>query len=264
MTALRFVVVGDPIDHSLSPLIHNAALRWNHIDGSYGRRRARPEDMAGIRAELLAGELHGVNVTMPNKAAARAVADEASEAARLTGSVNTLWCRDGVVMGDNTDVAGVRWAMHHAGLEDNGPVVIAGAGGAAAAALLALSGRDVVITARNERRVAELIEATGGLATAHPWGKPLGAATVVNATPIGMQGEALPEWLLDNAAGLLDMTYGDRPSPACQIMEGRGLPAARGELMLVGQAAVSFAIWTGVEPPHAVMLTALHSTQSDQ
>lgn len=264
MSGLRFLVVGDPVDHSLSPRIHRAALRWNHIAGAYGRRTARPEDLRAIRSELLEGRVHGVNVTMPNKRAAFEVADRRTAEADRAGSVNTLWVRDGEVHGDTTDVEGIRWAWRHGALPADGRVVIAGSGGAAAAALLALEGRPLAIAARRSERAAQLVDATRVAAEVLPWGAPVGPATVVNATPIGMHGEELPGWLVDEAAGLLDMTYGATASPGVVGLRERGRPAIDGSLMLVGQAARSFAIWTGVNPPHAVMLAALSSTQSDQ
>ena len=259
MTHLVFAVVGDPIGHSRSPAIHEAALRWNGIDGSYQPRRAGPAQMARIIEEVRSYQLHGVNVTMPNKRVAAGLADVLSDGARRAGAVNTLWCSRGRVYGDNTDSEGVRWAWSEGRLPRDTPVMILGAGGAAAAAALALEGTDLTISARNAQRAASLLEDTGVTGTVVSWGESLRGVAIINATPIGMRGETLPNAILDRAVGLLDMTYGGGQTPAVEAMRARGLPAVGGEYMLVGQAAAAFSRWTGAVAPFDVMLAAVHS-----
>ena len=90
-----------------------------------------------------------------------------------------------------------------------------------------------------------------------PWGQPVAGAVLVNATPLGMRGESLPAGVLDEAGGLLELAYGRGQTPAEAVLAARDLPVASGELVLVGQGAASFAIWTGVEVPPTVMLAAL-------
>lgn len=257
--SLELAVVGDPIDHSLSPLIHQAALDHLGIAGRYGRRRVvEAAGMDAIIAELLDGRLDGVNVTMPHKRTAAALAGRLTATAARTGSVNTLWVADGAVVGDTTDVVGVRRAWEWAELPEGGPVLVLGAGGAAAAALLALEERRLVVSARRPERARATAAAVGVQVEAVPWGRGVQGAVVVNATPLGMAGERLPEPVMAGAGGLLDMTYGHGPSPAVTEMRSTGRPVAAGESMLVGQAAASFSIWTGVASPHEVMLKALH------
>jgi len=256
MTSLAFAVVGDPIAHSRSPEIQGAALRWNGINGTYERRQAGPADMPGIVEEIRSGRLAGVNVTMPNKTIAAGLVDVLSDKARRANAVNAMWRSQGVIYGDNTDVEGIRWAWTKGALPRDTPVVILGAGGAAAAAALALEDSDLAISARDRQRAADLLLRAGVEGRVIPWGEPAKGAAIVNATPIGMRGEALPHAILEGAVGLLDMTYGGGQTPAMLTMARRGLPAIGGEYMLVGQAAAAFSIWTGAAPPFDVMLAA--------
>ncbi|MBA2338508.1 MAG: shikimate dehydrogenase, partial [Acidimicrobiia bacterium] len=154
-------MVGDPVGHSLSPTIHTAALEVLGIAGTY---TARNVDRAGLEAvvdELVAGDLDGVNITMPHKRlAARLVARVTAMAAR-TGAVNTVTRVGGEAVGHNTDVAGVRLAWGWAGLPLDRPVVVVGSGGAAAAALVAVAGMGVVgpvtVLARSAAAAAAMV-----------------------------------------------------------------------------------------------------------
>ena len=258
MTALRLAVLGNPVAHSLSPVIHRAALEHAGIDGTYVHRRVDDEGMALVAAEIREGKLDGANVTMPHKSLAARLADRLSPVAERCGGANTLW-RDGdCLRAHTTDPDGVRFAWEHAGLPDETPVLVLGAGGAAAAALVALEGRRCRISARREEAARDLVARLDSDASVHAWGEPLPGAVVVNATPLGMAGENLPG-LSEEAAGLLEMTYGGGETPAAALLRARNRPVAPGELMLVGQGAASFAIWTGVEVPPTVMLAALGS-----
>ena len=131
------------------------------------------------------------------QATARGVAARAS-------SVNTLLWQGSAVVGESTDVEGIRQAC---GALPEGPVLLLGAGGAAAAALLALEGRPLTVTALRPGAAHSLLKRTGVEATVSEWGEPLPGAVIVNATPIGMGGDRLPEGLLESASGLFEMPY---------------------------------------------------------
>ncbi len=256
--ALEFLVVGDPIEHSLSPRIQQAALDWNGIAGRYGKLRVDEPGLNEVVSRLRAGRLHGTNVTMPHKLAAARLADALTPAAARTGAVNTLVPVDGRVLGDSTDIEGVAWAWKRAGFGERAPAHILGAGGAAAAALVALEGRALSISARRREQAQELVERVGADAQVVPWGEPA-AAVVVNATPIGLTNDdALPPVVLAAATGLFDMVYGHE-TQAVRRSRARGITVCDGRLMLVGQAAASFSLWTGAAAPHRVMLAALES-----
>ena len=254
---LRFLVIGDPIEHSLSPRIHQAALDWNGLCGVYERRRVGRGEIGPVIADIRARRLHGVNVTMPLKLEAAAAVDELSAVARRIGAVNTLIPADGYVRGHSTDVEGIGWAWTEMGWGRDDPALVLGSGGAAAAALVALEGRRLSISARRPEAARELIAKTGVDARVVPWGTAV-PAVVVNATPIGMPGSTArhAETVVDTALGWFDMVYG-RDTEALQLARRRAIPSCDGARMLVGQAAASFAEWTGVAQPHAVMMAAL-------
>ena len=238
-------------------MIHRAALEFTGIVGTYVRRQVDDEGMERVAAEIRDGRLDGANVTMPHKARAARLADRLSPVAERCGGANTLWREGDRLCAHTTDPDGVRFAWEHAGLPDDAPVLLLGAGGAAAAALAALEGRACRVSARREEAARALVDRVAPDASVIGWGTALPGAVVVNATPLGLAGESLPGGVLDEAVGLLEMNYGAGETPAEVVLRSRNRPVAPGELMLVGQGAASFAIWTGVEVPPAVMLAAL-------
>lgn len=257
MKPLKLAVLGDPVAHSLSPLIQRAALDHAGIAGTYVRRQVDREGMQRAADDIRSGELDGANVTMPHKGLAAQLADDRSPEAERCGGANTLWMDDGCLRAHTTDPDGVRFAWEHAGLPDDAPVLLLGAGGAAAAALAALDGRECRVSARRPEAARALVERVNPRSPLIGWGEGLPGAVVVNATPLGMAGDNLPTGVLDGAVGLLEMAYGRGRTPAESHLRSKGYPVARGELMLVGQGVASFAIWTGVEVPPEVMLDAL-------
>ena len=244
---MNLAIFGSPVGHSLSPAMHTAALASAGLVGEY---QARDVDHDGLLAgiiEIRTGALHGANVTMPHKLAAYDVCDQISAAAARAGAVNTLSSYGGQLRGDNTDVLGIRSAWTARSLPHDVPVVILGAGGAAAAAQVALDGQELYVVARRPDAAQRMVDRVEAGAQVIAWGEPAPAGVIVNATSLGMHGETLPEYLLESAVGLLDMTYGDKQTPSVAAFRGAGRPVADGLDMLVGQAVGSFAIWTGVD-----------------
>ena len=253
---MRLVLLGDPVGHSRSPAILQAALAAAGIEGRYEARRV---DAAGVYracAEIRAGALGGANVTMPHKRVAAAAADRLAPEAARCRAVNTLAAEGAEVVGHNTDVGGLRLAAEWAGIDGGAPVLVLGAGGAAAAALVAFGGSAVRVAARRPGAAEELAAALGVAVRGVAWGEPVPGAVVINATPVGMYGEALPAGVVEAAAGLIDLPYGAEPTPAMATARRLARPAADGREVLVAQAALSFRIWTGQEAPVAVMRQA--------
>lgn len=251
---LHLALLGDPVAHSLSPRLHRAALRSVNLDGTYDTRRVDADGMRQAVENIRRGLLDGANVTMPHKRLAAELCDELGDRARRAQSVNTLVRSAAGVRGENTDVTGVEEAWN--GLPD-GPVLVMGAGGAAAAAVLALEGRPLHISARRQAAGRSLLDRLGVEGDVVPWGRGVAGAVVVNATPIGMHGEELPADVLEPASGLFDMPYGSSETPAVAAMSARGLPVVAGVEMLLNQAAASFHLWTGLTPSLASMRAAL-------
>ena len=250
---MKFAVVGDPVKHSRSPAIHNAAFSALGIDADFGRLHVRKGRFDQVVEALRSGELDGVSVTMPHKGAAYEAADERSDGAVRTGAVNTIVVEGERLMGHNTDVQGVHHSLAMIESDETAPILILGTGGAAAAALLAVDDRRVYVSGRSEADSRSLAERVGVDATAVAWGEPISMATVVNATPLGMAGEDLPDGVVERSAALLDMTYGAQRSPAVTHALALGIPTADGLTMLTGQAVEAFELFTGQKAPTMTM-----------
>ncbi len=257
---MRLVLLGDPVVHSRSPVIHRAALAATGLSGSYEARRVGRRGLLGAFADLKEGRIDGANITMPHKSAAAAAADLSDGMVAATGAANTLrrsGSPDGaIVEATNTDVVGLTVAAEAAGIPREAPVLVLGAGGAAAAAMVAFGDRPAGLSARRPEAAGEMALRTGAPVPFCLWGEAVEGAVVINATPLGMHGESLPGDLLEMAAGLVDMAYGDRATPAMRRAHDLGIPAADGLDVLVAQAAASFFWWTDIPAPVNVMQRA--------
>ena len=253
-------VVGHPVRHSLSPVIHNAWLQAAGIDAVY-LAFAPPE--AGFEALVqgLRGQVAlGLNVTIPFKERAAALADHRTPAAERAGAANLLlFGPDGRITADNTDGVGLLAALGEAGFVPFSPVVVLGAGGAARGAVLSLLAAGVPSIRLVNRSLdrAKAMAALDGRVMALSWdeaGDALdGAAAVVNATSLGMTGQPPLVLSLDKApasAVVMDMVYTPLTTELLRAAQARGNPTADGLAMLIGQARPSFEAIFGQPPPN--------------
>lgn len=246
-------IVGDPVAHSLSPVIHNAWIEALGLDASYVAFSPKsPEAFATLVAAGRAGLLAGVNVTAPFKEQAFALADTASETAKASGSANILMFRDGAVAADSADGLGLLRALDAQApnlVLKGSPVVMLGAGGAAraAAATLAGAGAQVRIVNRTRDRAESLAADLGGSVTVMEGPAAFeGAALVVNA--LSVRPEIDLTTLAPNTA-VMDMTYKPVVTPFLQAAREAGLTTVDGLGMLIGQAGPSFRAIFDVDPP---------------
>lgn len=256
----RYLVVGDPVSHSLSPAIQQAAFDELSIDGVYSALRVDAGGMERTVDDVRKGSLAGVNVTMPHKRLSHDLVDRVEGDATIAGSVNTLVRAGNQVIGSSTDIPAIRAEWQRKELPDSSMLIL-GSGGAAAAALAALSGAELFISARNRSKLEELQSRLDIPFEIVPWATPVPGVTLVNATPLGMNGERLPSGLLSAAEGLFDMAYGPLPTPAVVATRTLGKPTVDGLDMLVAQAALSFETWTGYSAPLEVMRKAAQIAQ---
>lgn len=263
----RACVIGWPIKHSRSPIIHNFWLRRHGIDGSYEKVEVAPEALG----EFILGigrDFAGCNVTVPHKEQAAALLGEVDATARAVGAVNTIWAEAGIVRGMNTDVAGFLANLDQAAPGwDAAPLraVVLGAGGAARAVVYGLAARgasDIAIVNRSSRRAEELAAELGGRAAA-PEELPqlLAEATLlVNATSLGMQGSAeldIDLAQLNPAAVVNDLVYVPLRTKLIEAAAARGNRTVDGLGMLLHQAVPGFEKWFGVRPEVTPELRAL-------
>ena len=237
--------------------MHKAGYEHIGIDAVYELIETPFDGFGEVVAMLRDGSLDGVNVTMPHKHNAFVAAEIMDNALVRLGAINTLVVRNGAILGFNTDIDGVDYAISRLDLPPDTAVHVLGSGGAAAAAITATQGtRPVSMSGRSVQRTEELRQRLGSDAAIFAWGTWPENAIVINATPLGMHGERLPDGLIGDCVGLVDMPYGDAVTPAVNTAETRGIPYADGLVMLAGQAAEAFRIFSGVEVPAEVMESA--------
>jgi shikimate dehydrogenase len=253
-------VVGSPVRHSLSPLIHNAWLAAAGLDGAYVAFAVCESRFVQFCDSLRGGAIRGLNVTAPFKESALALADRATARAAAAGSANLLiFEADGAVWADSTDGEGLLRAFVNQapGFDPTaGPTVILGAGGAAraaAAAFIAAGCPDVVLLNRSPARAAVVAQSLGSPARAAPLNMDFGAAVaVINATPAGLGGSPGPELALHRLGPetvVMDMIYRPLRTAFLTAAADRGLRTVDGLAMLIGQAEPSFTRLFGREPP---------------
>lgn len=251
-------VIGDPIDHSLSPIIHGFWLESLGIQGRYGRRRVTRAELPAYIAERRGDPTwRGSNVTMPLKLDAVALADEATDRAVAAGAANVLMMRENRVVAANTDVGAVAALLvrlHKRGAPMGG-VTLLGTGGAARAALVALKTVGITavrIQARNMAEAIKLAVEFGLEANPAPFTAPIGGDGLINATPLGM-----PEFPrigcdlspLPANGWVFDMVTEPAETALVAEARARGLKVVTGIDMLVEQAAASFKLFFNSEAP---------------
>ena len=250
-------VIGHPISHSKSPLIHRFWLEQLGIVSDYKARDVLPENLGAYFKEAAADkDWRGCNITIPHKIAALDFVGDPGDVRGSIGAINTVF-RDeqGALLGTNTDAAGFYGPIADLPLAGETAVVI-GAGGAARAVLFALAQADigeVVILARNALKAAGLLAHFGLKGRVLPLDARLpDAALLVNASPLGMKGQEpldidllpLPEHAL-----VYDLVYAPIETPLLKAAKARDLETVDGLEMLVGQAAVAFELFFGAAPP---------------
>jgi shikimate dehydrogenase len=259
-------IIGWPVQESLSPLIHNAAFAALGMDWAYVPLPVAPGDLQAALAGLTAMGFAGANVTMPHKTdAARLVRDLSEDAERLR-AVNTLVVGPAGLAGHNTDAPGFdRFLRRDAGFEPEGTsALILGAGGAARACALALARGGVgelTVAARDPDRAGPLRSMLEGFASEvrmvlFEEAREVDADLVVNATPLGATGETLPHPPFGPGVLVIDLLYRPTLTPLQAAAKAAGASAFGGLGMLLHQAALSFELWTGLEPPLSVMSAA--------
>lgn len=275
-------LIGYPLGHSLSPKIHTAALKACGLEGSYSLFPIHPDDKDGLKdllAHVRAGELHGLNVTIPHKQNVIEFMDDLTPTAEAIGAVNTIHLREGKLIGDNTDAAGFLADLKKNMAESPSPILgeglgvreksalVLGAGGSARAVVYALltDGWDVTVSARRIEQAQELVSQFKNADAAELNVKTFQFSNfqlIINTTPLGMtpniDQSPLPENLsLPSNAFVYDLVYNPHETKLVCGARVQGLRATTGLGMLIEQAALSFEVWTGHTPPRDVLWTAV-------
>lgn len=268
-------LIGWPLEHSLSPVIHTTALRSRGLEGEYQLFPipALPEGagkLGGILDSMRRGELDGLNVTLPHKRTVLDHLDQLTPVAEAIGAVNTIF-RDGrELIGDNTDKDGFLYDLAATLSPEVGGALILGAGGAARAVAYALCETrwELWIASRRLHQAVELVEMMRSLGHNYVSAIPLvpghletispRCTLIVNATPVGTWPHMGPSpWPVDvpfpSKAAVYDLVYTPQETTLSRLASQAGIPVATGLGMLIEQAAMAFELWTGQQAPKKAM-----------
>lgn len=258
---IKVGVIGWPIEQSKSPIIHRHWLNVHEIDGSYEKVALSPDDFeSGVR-DLVAQGFAGVNVTVPHKEAALALADSTSDRAASIGAANTLVFKDGKIHADNTDGEGFINNLMQGAPEWNagaGPALVLGAGGAARAVLSALIDAgvpEIILVNRTRARAENLGHVLGRRVVVADWADAVPASvavvTVVNTTALGMVGNDPLVFDCSNLSKdvlVTDIVYNPLETQLLADAKARGCATVDGLGMLLHQAVPGFEAWFGIRP----------------
>jgi len=272
-------VIGDPIEHTLSPTIHNAAFNHLGLDFVFLAFRVKAAELENAVRGMRGLGIHGLNVTMPHKSTVIAYLDEIDSAVKFLGSANTILNKNGKLSGFNTDGTGALKALRENGAElSEKKVLLIGAGGAAKAIAFSLAkevGELAILnrTAEKAKKLAAALGRTlnkkvvGGSLSQDALAKNLrGSDVLINATNIGMHPRAnqsivLPQWLRSDLT-VMDIVYNPVETKLAKDAKAAGAKVISGVEMLIYQGAASFEIWTGRAAPIEVMRQAALSKLS--
>jgi shikimate dehydrogenase len=273
-------VIGDPIGHSLSPTIHNAAFNHLKLDFVFLAFRVKAADLENAIRGMRGLGIHGLNVTMPHKSTVIGCLDEVDSTVKFLGSANTILNKNGKLSGFNTDGVGALKALRENGTElAEKKVLLLGAGGAAKAIAFALAEEvgELAILNRAAEKAKELAEALGRISNKKVVGGALSSDAIakslqdsdvlVNATSVGMHPEANqsivpPQWLRSDLT-VMDVVYNPVETKLARDAKAAGAKVISGVEMLIYQGAASFEIWTGCSAPIEVMRRAALSKLSN-
>lgn len=274
-------LIGFPLGHSLSPVLHQTALAEAGLNGTYELFSISPlpeglPNLKALLARLRSSELQGLNVTIPHKQSVIPLVDELTPSAAAIGAVNTLYMKSGQLVGDNTDAPGFWADLAHLPIQNAKSALVLGAGGAARAVVFALLTRGWIVSITDLRQ-----EQVDGLYTHYsaqdfdssklevvPFTPKaieqagLTSDLVVNTTPMGMhpniENSAWPENIaLPTQTCIYDVVYNPMETKLLKYAFAAGLPCRNGLGMLVEQAALAFERWTGFSPTRSRMLEAV-------
>jgi shikimate dehydrogenase len=269
-------IFGDPVAHSKSPAMHNAAYAALGMNRTYAAFRVTPANLAAALRAISALGIVGVNLTVPHKEAAARYIKDLSGEARMLGAVNCVVNRRGTLRGDNTDARGLERDLRDLGCELRGRLaIVIGAGGGAAASALAcmrLGASRVAIVNRTPARAAALARRLAASGLTRAPGEPRGldalmdsalladAGLIVNATPMGLTTGRFARLDYDSTAAdclFYDLIYAPEPTAFMKPALAGGRRAADGAGMLVNQGELAFKLFNRVAPPAGVMRAAL-------
>ncbi len=250
----KYLVIGNPIEHSLSPKLHNYWIKENNIDAVYDKKKLDENKLKTIISEIKEEKINGINVTVPFKKAVIPFLDELSSEAKDTQSVNTIYFQNGITIGHNTDIAGFELAIKYAKYDISGKkILILGAGGVVSSIIYSLKkmkASKITLSNRTKEKAENLKKLFDDL-TIVDWGEKIDFDMIINATSVGLKNEDSLNY--DYSANgqnkfFYDVIYNPRETIFLKKAKLFGNRAENGKMMFIYQAHQAFTIWHKIMP----------------
>ena len=250
----KFLVIGNPISHSLSPKLHNYWLKKNNINGTYDKEKLNSNDLEKLILRVKTNEIYGINVTVPFKREIISYLDELSLEAENTQSVNTIYLHDNKVKGHNTDVDGFKLSLTNIKFDVKGKkILILGAGGVVPSIIFSLKkmkALKIIISNRTKAKAEGLKDIFNDLSIVD-WGEVPNFDMVINATSLGLDNKDqinLDFSKVEKGKLYYDVIYNPKETNFLKKAKGMGNKTENGKKMFIYQAAASFKIWHNIYP----------------
>ena len=250
----KYLIIGNPISHTLSPKLHNYWFEKNKINGKYDKVLLKENEIESLIKKIKTKELHGMNVTVPYKQIVIPHLESLSETAKITNSVNTIFNKDGKIHGDNTDVFGFQESLSNKNIDlKNKDVFIFGAGGVVPSIILALSRLKVkkIYVSNRTLKNANLIKEKFDFIEVIEWGKIIDCDLFINSTSVGLkEGESF-DLSFDNLKGkkfFYDVIYNPPKTSFLFNAEKKGHKIINGRDVFLYQAQKAFNLWHNITP----------------
>ena len=250
----KYLVIGNPIEHSLSPKLHNYWIKKNNIDAIYDKKKLDENKLKTIISEIKEEKINGINVTVPFKKAVIPFLDELSPEAKDTQSVNTIYFQNGITIGHNTDIAGFELAIKYTKYDISGKkIFILGAGGVVPSIIYSLKkmkASKITLSNRTKEKAENLKKLFDDL-TIVDWGEKIDFDMIINATSVGLKNEDSLNFNY-SANGpnkfFYDVIYNPRETIFLKKAKSFGNRAENGKMMFIYQAHQAFTIWHKIMP----------------
>ena len=250
----KFLVIGNPIKHSLSPKIHNFWIKKNNLDAIYEKKKINENNIREVIRDIKEEKLHGANVTVPFKKSVIPFLDELTKSSQKTQSVNTIYKRLNKIVGDNTDVRGFEKGLEYINYNiKNKKILILGAGGVVSSIILGLKNLgalDITISNRTKKKAKDIQIIYSDLKIID-WGETFNFDVIINATSLGLKKEDKIELNLNSSCKnklFYDVIYNPRMTNFLQEGKKLGNTIENGKMMFIYQAQLAFKIWHNILP----------------
>ena len=250
----KYFVIGNPIEHSLSPKLHNHWIKENNINAVYDKKRLNENDIKSIIAEVKNGKIDGINVTVPFKKLVIPFLDQLTPVAEKAQSVNTIFKKNNKVLGHNTDIGGFEHSLKHINYDvKNKKAFILGAGGVVSSIILALKrlGISKISLSNRTKKKAEDLKKIHGDLEIIEWGQNTDFDMIINATSLGLKNDDRIDLDFSKIGSdklFYDVIYNPNKTNFLLKGEERGNKIENGKMMFVYQAQLAFKIWHNVLP----------------